>query len=296
MATLPVHTAQTHWGRFVAAATLVALLVLVVLAARMWGARLTALLVPPDDSVPLSEHWVSANLPVDARLVADSAVMADLAKAGIPGWDLVDYRALDAQPATDAAAGWRVYDYIVSTPALRTGLSASGQVRTALASSTVVASYGAGPGRVEVREIDAQGLPAAADRVSKAEAASAAAGRQMLSSERVKLSPVAAQQVVTGMVDGRVLSVLVGLGSQFSLTVAGFSDPDPGGMFENRLRQVAVLVVDGTLVADRSQQVAAVTDWLAAQQGAFRPSAVAVHGNQLLIRFRLLGAQEIGAL
>jgi hypothetical protein len=284
-----------YWGRVAVSAGLVVVLALVVLAGRTWGDRVKAFFAPPDQSLPQSEKWVASNLPTDARIVADATVRADLTKAGVPAWDLVDSALIDAQPTTEVT-GWRVYDYVVSTPRLRTALTTGGQVRAALLSSVVVASFGYGPARVEVRELAAQGVQAAAARTQQAEQASAEAGRQLLTSPNVRLSPDAAQQAASGMVDGRLMSVLVGLGSQFSLTVGAFSDPDPGGLYENRLRQVSLIVVDGALVAGQSTQVAAVTNWLAAQQGEFRPSAVAVHGNQLLVRFRVLGPHESGVL
>lgn len=304
MATFPVHTTESlaargrserRWGRIAVSAGLVVVLALVVLAGRTWGERVKAFFAPPDRSLAQSENWVARNLPADARIVADATVLADLTRAGLPAWDLVDSAVVDTQPTTGVTS-WRVYDYVVSTPRLRTALTVGGQVRAALTSSVVVASFGSGPARVEVRELAAEGVPAAAALTQQAEDASAEAGRQLLTSPNVRLSPDAAQQAASGMVDGRLLSVLVGLGSQFSLTVGSFTDPDPGGLYENRLRQVSLIVVDGALVAGRSTQVAAVTNWLAAQQGEFRPSAVAVHGNQLLIRFRVLGPHERGVL
>lgn len=291
MATIHARPQQRSIGRLFAAATLTVLLVLILVRGQVFADRLHGLLGAEDDSLAQSEAWVAANLPVDARVVADAVVMADLAKTGTPAWNLLDYRTLDAQKASAASAsGWKVYEYIISTPALRTSLAPAGQTRTAIASSTIVASFGAGNTRVEVREIDPDGVDAAAASRAQAEQASSEAGRQLLTNANIRLSPEAAQDVVSGKADGRLLSVLVGLGSQHTLTIGSFTDPAPSGLFPSELRQVSVLVVDGSLVADQTPQVAAVVDWLAAQTGAFRPSAVAVRGNQLLIRFRILGS------
>jgi hypothetical protein len=296
MATLQIRPRHAYLGRALAAVALLAVLAVSEFKGPAWTAQLRGLFAPDDASVAQSEQWVDANLPVDARIIADSAVMADLARTGTPAWDLLDYRKLDAQRSAAVAGNWRVYDFVVSTPAMRRGVDPAGQTRVAIASSTVVASFGVGGGRVEVREVDARGPDAAAGRTAAAEQASSEAGRQLLTSRSIRLSPDAAQQVVSGDVDGRLLSTLVGLSGQHSLTVGSFTDPDAGGLFPNRLRQVSVLVVDGVLVQDQSPQVTSVTNWLAAQTDPFRPGAVAVHGNELLIRFRLPGPNEAGVL
>ncbi len=302
MATIGVRTTHPRVGRVAAALALVVLLVVLAAAGPGLYTGVRAAFAPASaDPVALTESWVSANLPVDARIVADAGVMAALTRSGTPAWDLLDYRQLDALRAPAVATDWKAYDFVVSTPQLRTGLSATGQTRRALAGSVVVASYGAGAGRVEVREIEA----APSTEVANAEmasqraarmAASADAGRQLLTSTTIRLSPDAAQQAVSGYVDGRLLAMLVGLGWQHTLTVGGFTDPDAGGLFANRLRQVSILVVDGTLVSAESAQVTAVMNWLAAQSGEFRPSAVAVRGSQLLIRFRITGPGDARVL
>jgi hypothetical protein len=251
---------------------------------------------PVADPTASAEHWAAANLPVDARIVADRSVAAVLSATGTPAWDLLDFRQLDAPRSPALASNWKTYDYLVSTPALRSHLSPAGQTRKALASSVVVASFGVGAGRVEVDEVEAAGRSGPAQQQAALRAQSTAAGRQLLTSASVRLSPQAAQQAVSGQVDGRLLALLVGLGSQHSLTVGEFTDPDPGGLFPNRLRQATVLVVDGALVRARSSEVTAALTWLAAQSGEFRPSAVAVRGSQLLIRFRVVGPREPGAL
>jgi hypothetical protein len=295
MATIGVRSTRTRVG-LVARRSLVAVVVVATAAAAVVaGPGLvdrvrTSLASSAADPVAQSEDWVSANLPVDARVVADTSVVADLVRMGTPAWQLLDFHRLDALSSLDGAAvaaNWKTYDYVVSTPALRTALAPGGQTRQALAGAVVVASFGAGVGRVDVDQIETATAAEVAGRVADATAASKDAGQQLLSSTSIRLSPDAAQQAVSGYVDGRLLALLVGLGGQHTLTVGSFSDPDPGGLFANRLRQVSILVVDGTLVRDQSAQVTAVLNWLAAQTGQFRPSAVAVRGSQLLIRFRI---------
>jgi hypothetical protein len=297
MAAIGIRTTHPGVGRIAAALALVLLLVATAVVGPGWFVRIRAAFAEPAaDPVALTESWVSANLPVDARIVADASVVAALAHSGTPAWQMFDYHRLDALRTADLAADWKAYGFVVSTPALRTGLDPDGQTRRALDGSVVVASFGAGPGRVEVREIEAAPAAAVASRVAAQMSASRDAGRQLLTSTTIRLSPDAAQQVVSGTVDGRLLAMLVGLGGQHALTVGGFSDPDPGGLFASRLRQVSVLVVDGTLVRNQSAQVTAVMNWLAAQSGPFRPSAVAVRGSQLLIRFRIPGPDDAGVL
>jgi hypothetical protein len=63
---------------------------------------------------------------------------------------------VDLDPAVSARLpdGWRDVDLIVSTPALRQTPNDLPTVRAILAHSTVVATFGTGDGRIEVRRVN----------------------------------------------------------------------------------------------------------------------------------------------
>src|SRR5439155_18534928 len=114
-------------------------------------------------------------------LVVDQSARQNLLAAGIPSDRLTPDSALRAAPA--GGTSWRAADYVLSTADVRA--AASGQLGTVLRSSVLVASFGDGDDRVEVREVAPDGVAAASARARRIAAVSADLGRQLMTSRAV---------------------------------------------------------------------------------------------------------------
>jgi hypothetical protein len=111
-----------------------------------------------------ASRWMATHVDPRARVLADDTFFVDLARAGFePGLGVVWFYKLDFVTNLDPSvvarlpAGYRSFDYVVSSPVLRAALDTSpgqlGQVRAALAASRPVASFGQGRDLVEVRRL-----------------------------------------------------------------------------------------------------------------------------------------------
>jgi 4-amino-4-deoxy-L-arabinose transferase-like glycosyltransferase len=89
-------------------------------------------------------------------VVVDDVLWLDLVRAGYQRERVLWFYKVDLDPAVSARLpdGWRDVDLIVSSPALRQAPNNLPTVRAILAHSTVVATFGAGDGRIEIRRVN----------------------------------------------------------------------------------------------------------------------------------------------
>jgi hypothetical protein len=117
-----------------------------------------------------AEHWIDGHVSRRARLLIDDTTYVDLVKAGFrPQFGVVWFYKMDFTTNLDPMIvrhlprGWGSFDYVVSSPVIRSALSQQPgtsyqQVRLALQHSRVVASFGSGSTRVLVRRLYGQGV------------------------------------------------------------------------------------------------------------------------------------------
>ncbi|HWF34152.1 MAG TPA: glycosyltransferase family 39 protein [Solirubrobacteraceae bacterium] len=111
-----------------------------------------------------AEHWIERHIPRRARLLIDDTMYVDLVDVGFaPRYGAVWFYKLGFTNNLDPALvrhlpkGWREFDYVISTPPIRSALAQDpggyGQVSDALAHSRTVVSFGPPSARIEVRRI-----------------------------------------------------------------------------------------------------------------------------------------------
>jgi hypothetical protein len=92
----------------------------------------------------------------------------------------------------------------------------------------IIASFGAGPNRIEVRAV-APGGAAAYESALRADlAARKSAGPQLLRNSHIQFTAPEAGQLLGGEVDSRLLATLAALSSVYSFRVTTFGDASPG--------------------------------------------------------------------
>lgn len=111
-----------------------------------------------------AERWLATHVSHRSRLLVDDTYYVDLVREGFrPGLGVIWFYKLDSTTSLDPSVrralprGWRALDYVISSPSLRSAVSRSGTglapVRAALQHSRVVATFGSGASRVDVRAV-----------------------------------------------------------------------------------------------------------------------------------------------
>jgi fumarate reductase subunit D len=142
--------------------TATALVVLVAWVAPQWapGVR-SALAFDQDATMRGAQSWVLEHVERDQRLLVDNAIWTDLVTAGMPEDQVVWFYKIDLDPVgvgAELEAGFREFEYVVSTQTMRDTAETLPNVKDALDNSAAVATFGVGANRVEVRQVHPQGL------------------------------------------------------------------------------------------------------------------------------------------
>jgi hypothetical protein len=132
----------------------------------------------------------------------------------------------------------------------------------------VIASFGSGATRVEVRAIAPDGPAAFATELKAQHASLSSAGQQLLRNRTVQAAPAARADLLAGRVDARLLANLSVLSSQLTIKVVAFDGAPPGA-------SAAVPLCGVQLSAATAKDRSAILAFLRAQRGAYRPAAVA---------------------
>ena len=133
----------------------------------VWLTKLRAHMTT-DAVAPLTaaREWIVHHVPKDSRILVDDTLWVDLVERGFdPDLGVVWFYKLDFTNNLDPSVarrlpgGWREFDYLVSTPIIRTALSDQPdgltEVRTMHERSAVLATFGEGGAEVEVRRVEA---------------------------------------------------------------------------------------------------------------------------------------------
>jgi len=167
--------------------------------------------------------WIAGQVSGSAVVACDPGMCAALQEQGVAAARLMPLRSPAASPL---GAG-----VLVTSPAI------SGQLAGRYAPA-VIASFGAGRDRVEVRAVEPGGMPAYRAALRADLAARTAAGSQLLRNSHIRFAGPEAAQLRAGEVDSRLLATLAALAAQYSFRVTGFGDAAPGA--PALFRQVAI--------------------------------------------------------
>jgi hypothetical protein len=175
------------------------------------------------------------------------------------------------QPSAPDPLGVEV---IVATPALR---SQFGSRLATVYAPQVLASFGSGAQRIDIRYLAPGGTAAfeaslAADRRARIQA-----GQQLLSNKKVQASAQARSALLAGNVDPRLLITLVLLAHEMPIRLVAFNDPSPGV-------SSAVPLRGAEIGASGSARLSAMLAFLT-QQTTYQPShyqTVRIAGGQVV--------------
>jgi hypothetical protein len=107
-------------------------------------------------------------------------------------------------------------------------LSAAGESMVDRYAPALIASFGSGGSRIEIRAVAPGGAASYQSALRADLTARQSAGSQLLRNPRIRFSAADAAQLRAGEVDSRLLATLAALSPQFTLRVVAFGDSSPG--------------------------------------------------------------------
>jgi hypothetical protein len=200
--------------------------------------------------------WVAQQVGSGTMVSCDAMTCGQLRQTGFPAAQL-----MTLGPATQDPLGSAV---VVATPGVR---SEFGTQLASVYAPLMIADFGSGANRVEVRATAPDGPAVFATELKAQQASLRSAGQQLLRNRTIQASPAARADLLGGRVDARLLANLSVLSSQQTIKLVAFGDASPGASSAVPLRSVQL---SATSAKDR----AAILDFLRAQRGAYRPAFV----------------------
>ncbi|MFD9013927.1 hypothetical protein ACFV0A_33460, partial [Streptomyces sp. NPDC059552] len=146
------------WARWALLGVLAASAAVYVLP-RWYEGNRTALTVDANAPYRQAAAWLGSEVadPANTRVLLDDALWLDAVHHGFaPGLGAIWFYKADLDPAVTRTLprGWQDIDYVVSSPTVRRDAVDLPNVRAALEHSAVVAVFGSGEDRIEIRRTD----------------------------------------------------------------------------------------------------------------------------------------------
>ncbi len=207
--------------------------------------------------------WVAAQISRTATVACDPAMCTSLQQHGFPAGNLVPVRPGAADPAEASLA--------VDTPALRGTLGSALAARYA---PSVLASFGTGPGAVQIRAAAPGGAAAYLARLRADLTERRQVGAELLHNPAVQASPLASQQLSDGRADSRLIATIGVMAALHPVHLVSFGDPSPGAGQDVPLRSVLLYGVTHGVTAGAAL-LSSLRGLLLAQQPSYRPASVA---------------------
>jgi hypothetical protein len=231
--------------------------------------------------------WVSGNINRSEFIGCDTVMCSDLLKAGVPSSDLIVLRSNAQDPLG--------VGIVVATSDLQSLFGT--RLRTEYA-PTVLASFGHGQARVDVRLVATAGAAAYEQALRRDLAARKAVGGQLIANKRITLSPAAAEQLAAGNVDPRLLIILPALATQNPIQILAFFDRAPRASPGVPLAGVELLGADPQAGLQPHAYLRWLTSLLRNQRSVYRAASVstATHHGLPVVSIRFTWPTPIGLL
>ena len=213
--------------------------------------------------------WIAGQVAASAIVACDPAMCAVLHADGLPATRLLVLGTATADPLGS--------DVVVATLAVRNEFGTRLQ---SVYAPVVIASFGTGAGRIDIRAIAPDGTAAyeaalAADRRSRI-----SAGGQLLRNPRIIVTGGARNALSAGDVDPRLLMMLAALADQQQVRIIAFGDPSPGASPVVPLRSVQIAALGPGAGAEASLR--SMLSLIDAQRQPFQPLRAALAGSSAL--------------
>ena len=236
--------------------------------------------------------WVAGQVSPTAVVACDPVMCQVLRLHGVPAGRLYQLGPQTTSPLRS--------QIIVATPAVRAQF---GNVLSSVYAPAVLASFGFGPDRIDIRVTAQHGAAAYRSMFNADLADRKASGAQLLQSGRIAAGAIARRELAEGDVDGRLLLAIAQMAATHPMFIVDFGAPAPGAALGMPLRQ-ADLAEDAHARRPAGHVVSAgyvrsMLLFLHAQHGAFRPARVqTVHlaDGATVLRIQFTAPSPLGLL
>jgi hypothetical protein len=219
--------------------------------------------------------WIAGQVVSSAVVACDPAMCAALQADGLPATRLLVLGTAAADPLGS--------DVVVATAAVRNQFGAR---LASVYAPAVIASFGSGAGRVDVRAIAPDGAAAYQSAFTADRRSRISAGTELLGNPRISVAAAGRAALSAGDVDPRLLLLLAALAVQQPVRIGAFGDPSPGSSPAVPLRGVQlaprVSAADGASAAQVKAALASMLSFIDAQQQPYLPLLVSVSGTSTL--------------
>lgn len=178
-------------------------------------------------------QWVVAHVSDGVPVACDKAMCAALAANGFPQNKLRELGPASSPPLTSAV--------VVETAAVR-GLF--GTSLSSLYAPAVLAVFGSGENRVNIRVVAPHGAAAYERELAQDRTSRKAAEVALLGANQITVSPIAQTQLMAGDVDSRLLSALTSLAASLPVDIVNFQNVGPGAGADMPLRDADLAITD----------------------------------------------------
>ena len=161
--------------------------------------------------------WVAGQVGHDVSVACDAILCSSLATHGFPAGNLTVLQSTAPDPYGSVL--------VIATADLR---SQFGTKLSSVYAPEVIASFGTGTSRIDVRVIAPQGPAAFSAALSADLAARKSSGAQLLRNSRITVSATARARLTSGLVDARLLTTIAFLAGQYPIEIVGFGAVAPG--------------------------------------------------------------------
>jgi hypothetical protein len=177
--------------------------------------------------------WVTSQVSQDTVIACDAPTCSDLAQHGFPAGNLNTLPSTAPDPYGS--------QLIIATAAIR---SQFGSKLADVFAPEVLASFGTGVSRIDIRLIAPDGTAAFSAALRADQQARKFSGTQLLANKRITTTSTARTALASGEVDDRLLTTLAFLASQEPIDIVGFGSPAPGSSPGVPLRTVDLAQTD----------------------------------------------------
>jgi hypothetical protein len=231
--------------------------------------------------------WVTTQVGRDVTVACDAATCAALSARGFPASNLTP-----VQPTASDPYGAVL---VISTADIR---SQFGSKLDAVYAPQVIASFGAGPSRIDIRVIAPQGPAAFRAALSADMAARKSAGAQLLQNPRITVSADARALLADGLIDSRLLTTIAFLAAKNPIDIVGFAGASPGAA-PVPLRSVYLAESDPAADIAASGYLQSLESMLRAQNPPYVPlsvGSVQLGGGQPVLQVEFAAPSPLGLL
>lgn len=223
-------------------------------------------------------QWIVKEISPSAIIACDDVMCNQLINEGLPASNVL---VLGPSAADPLGA-----DIVVGTPALR---SQFGSRLALVYAPSVLASFGRGPTRIDIRVVAPDGAAAYQEAFTQDLENRQHYGDILLSNSKITVSPEAKPDVVSGLVDARLLVMLPVLAAQHPIQILGFFDRAPGAGQGIPLSGVELAGSDSASGLNAGRYESWLLGFLHSQRAPYRAASITkavVHGREVVfVRF-----------